>query len=85
VDYQLWIAEGAQPLPLRAVLTYKNAEGHPQFRAQFTDWDLSPQIQADEFAFTPPAGARKIAFLAQLPEFEPRQGADTPKPTGGQQ
>ena len=30
VDYQVWIAEGAQPLPLRVVLTYKNAEGQPE-------------------------------------------------------
>lgn len=84
VDYQIWVAEGTQPLPLRAVLTYKNAEGHPQFRAQFTDWNLSPPIQEAEFAFTPPAGARKIAFLAELPQMEP-QGAASPEPTGGQQ
>ncbi|MGZ8250414.1 MAG: DUF2092 domain-containing protein, partial [Methylomagnum sp.] len=45
VDYQVWIAAGDQPLPLRAVLTHKNAEGQPQFRAQFSDWNLSPQIQ----------------------------------------
>lgn len=67
VDYQVWIAEGAQPLPLRAVLTYRLSEGQPQFRAQFSDWNLAPQINAAEFAFTPPEGARKIAFLAQLP------------------
>ncbi len=42
VDYQVWIAVGAQPLPLRVVLTYKNADGDPQFRAQLTDWNLSP-------------------------------------------
>jgi hypothetical protein len=67
VDYQVWIAEGAQPLPLRVVLTYKLSEGQPQFEAQFSDWNLAPQINAAEFVFTPPAGARKIAFLAQLP------------------
>jgi hypothetical protein len=69
VDYQLWIAEGAQPLPLRAVLTYKNAEGHPQFRADFADWNFAPDVQNARFAFTPPPGARKIAFLAQIPEL----------------
>src|SRR6185295_8114995 len=45
VDYQFWIAEGPQPLLLRAVLTYKNAEGDPQFRAQFSDWNLAPEIR----------------------------------------
>jgi hypothetical protein len=83
VDYQIWIAEGARPLPLRAVLTYKNAEGQPQFRAQFSDWNLSPEIQDSQFAFSPPEGARKIAFLAQLPQIE-LPGTATPEQTGGQ-
>jgi hypothetical protein len=84
VDYQIWIAEGARPLPLRAVLTYKNAEGQPQFRARFSDWNLAPEIQDSQFAFNPPEGARKIAFAAQLPRLE-LPGATTPEPTGGQQ
>lgn len=69
VDYQFWIAEGPRPLPLRAVLTYKHAEGQPQFRADFADWNFSPDVQRSRFAFTPPQGARKIAFLAQVPEL----------------
>lgn len=83
VDYQVWIAEGAQPLPLRVVLTYKNAEGQPQFRAQFSDWNFSPEVQDSQFAFTPPEGARKISFLAQLPQIG-LQGATTPMQSGGQ-
>lgn len=69
VDYQLWIADGAQPLPLLAVLTYKNAEGQPEFRAEFTDWNLAPIVRESLFAFNPPAGAQKIAFAAQLPQI----------------
>lgn len=68
VDYQAWIPAGAQPLPLRVVLTYKNAEGQPSFRAQFSDWNLAPEIPDGEFVFTPPEGARKIAFAAELPK-----------------
>lgn len=83
VDYQIWIAEGAQPLPLRVVLTYRNAEGHPQFRAQFSDWNLSPEIQDAQFAFTPPEGARKIPFLTQLPQIG-LPAAAPPEQTGGQ-
>jgi hypothetical protein len=71
VDYQVWIAEGSQPLPLRVVLTYKLAEGQPQFRAQFSDWNLAPQIDNAQFKFTPSEGAKKIAFLAQLPGIVP--------------
>jgi len=84
VDYQVWIAEGPRPLPLRAVLTYKNAEGHPQFRAQFSDWNLAPEIRDAQFAFTPSPGARKIAFLAQLPQIA-FDGTTNPAQTGGQQ
>lgn len=71
VDYQVWIAEGPKPLPLRVVLTYKLAEGQPQFRAQFSDWNLAPQIDNAQFAFKPAEGAKKIAFLAQLPSIVP--------------
>ena len=83
VDYQVWIAEGAQPLPLRVVLTYKNAEGQPEFRAQFSDWNLAPKVQDSQFAFTPPEGARKIAFQAQLSDFA-TAGTESPEQPGGQ-
>jgi hypothetical protein len=83
VDYQLWIAEGVQPVPLRAVLTYRNAEGHPQFRADFVDWNLSPEFQDDRFAFTPPPGVRRIAFIAEVPAFAV-PGTATSAPEGEQ-
>jgi len=84
VDYQIWIAEGNQPLPLRVVLTYKNAEGQPQFRAQFSDWNLTPEVTESMFAFTPPQGMQKIAFPAQASQID-TQGIPTPEQTGGQQ
>lgn len=82
VDYQVWIAEGAQPLPQRIVMTYKNAEGQPQFRAQFSDWNLAPTVNDAEFAFTPPEGSRKIAFAAQIQTLSPT-GAEAPAQIGG--
>lgn len=66
VDFQIWVADGGQPLPQRVVLTYKDAEGEPQFRAELSDWNLSPEVTDSMFAFTPPEGAEKIAFLPQL-------------------
>jgi hypothetical protein len=75
-DIQLWIAQGDPPLPRRVVLTYKDAEGQPQFRAQFSDWNLAPDVPDSLFVFTPPAGAAKIAFAAREPapttQEEPR-------------
>jgi hypothetical protein len=61
-DLQLWVAQGNQPLPQRAVITYKREDGRPQFWANFTDWNLAPKVPESLFAFTPPKGAVKIAF-----------------------
>lgn len=81
VDYQVWIPAGAQPLPMRVVLTYKNAEGQPSYRADFADWNLAPEIPANQFVFTPPEGARKIAFAAELPQVALETPAK-PDPSG---
>ncbi len=61
-DLQLWVAQGQQPLPCRAVITYRGDDGRPQFWAQFSDWNLTPAAPDTLFAFTPAPGAVKIAF-----------------------
>ena len=66
-DMQLWVAQGDQPLPCRLVITYRTAEGQPQFWAQFSDWNLSPDVSDAQFVFTPPEGAARIAFAARKP------------------
>ena len=77
-DLQLWIAQGDQPLPQRAVITHKREDGRPQFWANFTKWNLSPKVRDSLFAFTPPNGAVKIAFsprqMMQLGEPEMKGG-----------
>lgn len=82
LDYEVWVAEGAQPLPQRIVLTYREAAGQPAFRAQFSNWNLAPPGRV-EYTFTPPADARKIAFVAQLPQI-PISGDKTAQSKGGQ-
>jgi hypothetical protein len=66
VDFQVWVTDGAQPLPLRVVLTYKNEPGQPEFRANFADWNRAPVITAATFKPPIPDGAHKILFAAQL-------------------
>lgn len=75
VDVQLWVADGAQPLPQRIVLTYKKEPGQPQFRADFSKWNLAPEINAATFTAQVPEGLQKVAFAAQLP----RAGRAAPK------
>ncbi len=68
VDFQIWIAQGEQPLIQRVVLTYKLEEGAPQFWAEFSDWNFSPAVPASKFEFQPPADAQPIQFLANYVE-----------------
>jgi hypothetical protein len=68
VDFQIWIPQQGEPLPRRLVITYKNAEGAPQFWAVFSDWDLSPQASEAKFAFAPPEGAERIPFVVRVPK-----------------
>ena len=77
---QVWIAQGEQPLPRRVILTYKNAPGQPQFRADLSEWNLSPKVADNSFTFTPPAGAEQIPFLAPV-----RQKGSLPVTKGGEQ
>jgi hypothetical protein len=71
VDFQVWVADGDQPLPQRIVLTYRNAPGQPQFWATFSGWNLKPAINDATFAAAPPSGAQQIAFAARLPRVSP--------------
>jgi hypothetical protein len=71
VDFQMWVADGDRPLPLRVVITYKQAKGEPQFWAQFSDWNLAPALDDSTFLAKPPDGAQKVAFAAQLPRVSP--------------
>lgn len=79
VDMQLWIAKGPEPLPRRVVITYKNAPGEPQFRADLYEWNVPAKLEAAAFAFVPPAGAEQIMYLA------PRPPKDVPAAATGEQ
>lgn len=68
-DFQVWVADGDQPVPLRVVITYKKAPGQPQFWAQFVDWNMAPAIGDATFTAQVPAGAQKVAFAAELPRL----------------
>jgi hypothetical protein len=62
-DYQIWVTKDKQPLLSKAIITYKNLPGAPQYTALLSNWNFNPQIPAETFTFTPPADATKIEFL----------------------
>jgi len=64
-DYQLWIADGSQPVPLRYVITSKDMPGQPQFTAELKDWQPNAPAPAEMFTFTPRPGEKRIAFAPQ--------------------
>lgn len=64
VDYQVWVSRGGQPLPQRLVITYREAEGQPQFRARFLKWDIDPALGDALFVHEPAGGAEEIPFIA---------------------
>ena len=66
-DVQVWIARGDEPVPRRIVITYRELEGQPQFWAQFTEWDFSPELSETTFTFSPPADATRVQFLVDVP------------------
>lgn len=65
-DAQIWVTKGAKPLLHRFVITYKHANGQPEFRADFLDWNLSAETLDSLFAFTPAEGANRIQFVAGM-------------------
>ena len=62
-DVQLWIARDGDPLPQRIVITYRLAEGQPQFEADFHGWTFNPDVPDSVFTFAPAPGAEKIPII----------------------
>ena len=50
-DWQIWIERGDTPLPRRIVITSTDLPNAPQFSVHFRDWELSPDVDADDFLF----------------------------------
>lgn len=59
VDWQIWISRGDNPLPLKYVITTKWVTGAPEYSLRLSNWKTEG-VNASQFAFTPPAGARKL-------------------------
>ena len=60
VDWQIWIEQGARPVPRKIVITYKDEEGTPEYTAILSNWDFQTKLSDFLFNFEPPTGATKI-------------------------
>lgn len=63
IDWQLWIEIGYRPVPRKAVITYKQQPGAPQYTALLSDWDFTSPLPDSLFKFQPPEGAEQIDIL----------------------
>jgi hypothetical protein len=61
VDWEIWIEQGARPLPRKVVITTTSERMQPQHEVVL-DWDLNPKLADETFAFTPTADAHRIEF-----------------------
>ncbi len=59
-DWQIWIAQGANPYPCRYVITSTGVDQAPQFTMVVREWKAGAEVAAGDFTFTPPAGAKKL-------------------------
>jgi len=75
IDVQMWIENSDRPLPKRFVITYRQAEGSPQFWAQLMTWNLKPKTPDSLFAYEPPDGAERLSLQAGIEEIREEGGA----------
>jgi hypothetical protein len=70
-DWQIWIEEGARPLPRRYVITTRDVASFPEFTVEMHDWNTTPDLPDAVFQFVPPATSRRIDFLRIAEERQP--------------
>ncbi len=65
VDWEIWIAKGDKPLPLKVVITDKTLHGNPQHEVVMSGWKMSPRLKKGTFAFTPPKDAKQADLFGE--------------------
>ena len=69
IDLELWVEKNSAATPHRLIVTYRLLPGQPSFIAEFTSWNTQAHPSNSEFAFRPPADAKKIELTpAAAPE-----------------
>jgi len=65
VDFQIWIAEGKQPLPCKYVVTETDAPTKLSITTFLSGWNTKAAVQDAQFKFVPPKGAKAIPLPQQ--------------------
>jgi len=70
VDWQVWIADGDKPLPVKYALTTRDDPAQPQYIALISNWNTDPLISAGIFEFKIPATAMETEFVLFDVEYD---------------
>jgi len=62
IDWQIWLSAGANPLPMKLVVTSLQDDARPQSVTEFR-WNLKPVFKDSIFTFVPPSGAKAIDMV----------------------
>ncbi|TDJ06109.1 MAG: DUF2092 domain-containing protein [Deltaproteobacteria bacterium] len=60
VDWQIWIAQEANPYPCRYVITSKDIPHSPQYSVQIRNWKTGSAVASDDFGFKNSTKAKKV-------------------------
>ena len=63
VDFQVWVADGKQPLPCKYVVTDTSTPALISISTVMSDWNVAPAAADASFNFVAPEGAMAISFL----------------------
>lgn len=83
VDWQLWIEEGARPLPCKMVITNKDDPAMPQYVAVL-HWDTQVTAAAADLSFNPPPDAKRITITSLNGEAGDNKGSPNNTPSEGE-
>ncbi|TCT23063.1 DUF2092 domain-containing protein [Thiobaca trueperi] len=72
IDWQIWIAQGPVPLPLRYVIVTTDEPGEPQYMANLT-WDTQARPDDAIFVFTPGKDDRPIDIVQNSAPATPEE------------
>jgi hypothetical protein len=81
VDWQVWIARGDRPYPVRLSFTSKKVVGSPQYQIDVTNFKTGDQVSNVDFNLAPPPGAKlvqpsELRSFDELPDaFKPQEAS----------
>jgi hypothetical protein len=65
VDWQIWIKDGKEPLPVWFSIITKTIKSQPEFEVHMSNWETKPTLSAAIFEFKAPPNGTALATFPQ--------------------